>query len=55
MRGVYVCDGCEKVYVRALKKPVAGKSIFVPIGKRGSKEPITDAKAGHKEVNFELS
>jgi len=38
MRGVYVCDGCGKVYVRALKKPVAGKLNFRPdCGKRGSK------------------
>lgn len=38
MRGIYVCDGCGKVYVRALKKPVEGKFNFCPqCGKKGAK------------------
>ncbi|HOB11102.1 MAG TPA: hypothetical protein PKY47_04970 [Acetomicrobium sp.] len=40
MRGIYVCDGCGKVYVRALKKPAKGRLNFCPDcgeGKRGSK------------------
>ena len=38
MRGIYVCDGCGDVYVRALKKPVEGKFNFCPqCGKKGAK------------------
>ncbi|HHV52378.1 MAG TPA: hypothetical protein GXX52_02680 [Synergistaceae bacterium] len=57
MRGIYVCDSCGEVYVRALKKPVAGKLNFCPdCGKKGSKRAYyRRKKAGHKEANFELS
>ncbi len=52
MRGVYVCDGCGKVYVRALKKPAEGKFNFCPeCGKKGAKRAYYRRK---KNANLNL-